>query len=340
MTCHDVREQFSAWVDEALGAEARAGLEAHLAGCADCRRELERFRQTVALLHAVEPARAPAGFVDRVLQAARPVPWRRRLLGRLLAPLPMPLPVGAAAALLVAVAAVYLVERTPDLQQAASPKESYPAAGRARPFSEPSAPPAVTTGPAPAPAPAAPPRKKAAPAQREADRPLAKDARVAESTTAAGSAETKPAEVPGAKAPLASAAAPAEGRASGLAARQEARPDAPEEKEQARGAPPAPSVHRFAARALVTVDVSGRLAARDREATQRALSDLVARLEGRELARRPDPTLPGAELVEIVIPRAAYAEFTAGLARLGQWTPEREVFESPTDVRIVVRLTD
>ncbi|MBI2466970.1 MAG: zf-HC2 domain-containing protein [Candidatus Rokubacteria bacterium] len=35
MTCHDAREQFSAWVDEALGAEARAGLEAHLAGCAD-----------------------------------------------------------------------------------------------------------------------------------------------------------------------------------------------------------------------------------------------------------------------------------------------------------------
>ncbi len=337
MTCHDAREQFSAWVDKALGVEARAGLEAHLAGCADCRRELERFQQTVALLHAVEPARAPAGFVDRVLQAARPVPWRRRLLGRLLAPLPMPVPVGAAAALLVAVAAVYLVERTPDLQQAASPTASYPVGGRAAPRPEPSAPPAVTTGPVPAPAPA--PRKKAATAKREADRPVAKDARVAESTTAVGSAETKPAEAPGAKAP-AGAAAPAEGRASGLAARQEARPDAPEEKEQARGAPPVPSVHRFAARALVTVDVAGRLAARDREATRRALSDLVARLEGRELARRPDPTLPGAELVEIVIPRAAYAEFTAGLAGLGQWTPEREVFESPTDVRIVVRLTD
>lgn len=333
MTCHDVREQFSAWVDEALGPEERAGMAAHLAGCADCRRELERFRKTVALLHAVEPARAPAGFVDRVVAAARPEPWPRRLLGRLLAPLPSPLPIGAAAVLLVAVAAAYLVERTPDLQQAASPKASYPIAGRAAQRSEPGAGPAVATGGAPAPAPAALPRQKTAPAEREADRPRLKDAKVGEQVASPGPTEEK-FEAAGASPPRA-AAAP-EGRVSGLAGK-EPRADAPGE---AAKSAPAPSVHRFAARALISVDVSGRLAVRDRDAARRELGDLVARLQGRELARRPDPSLPGAELVEIVIPRAAYAEFTAGLARLGQWTPEREAFESPTDVRVVVRLTD
>jgi len=61
MTCHEARELFSALIDDALGGKERAVLDAHLATCADCGRELQRFRDTVALLRAVEPARAPAG---------------------------------------------------------------------------------------------------------------------------------------------------------------------------------------------------------------------------------------------------------------------------------------
>src|SRR4029453_2732251 len=44
MTCHDAREQLSALIDEALGAEERGAVEGHLATCAECRRELERLR--------------------------------------------------------------------------------------------------------------------------------------------------------------------------------------------------------------------------------------------------------------------------------------------------------
>jgi len=86
MTCHDAREQLSALIDDALGAEERSAVEAHLATCAECRRELQRLRGTVALLRAIEPVRAPAGFVDRVLGAARPVPWPRRLFARCSSP--------------------------------------------------------------------------------------------------------------------------------------------------------------------------------------------------------------------------------------------------------------
>ena len=60
MTCAECREAFSARVDDALGADARATLEQHLAGCAECRREWQRFAATVDLLHAVQPERAPA----------------------------------------------------------------------------------------------------------------------------------------------------------------------------------------------------------------------------------------------------------------------------------------
>ena len=74
MSCHDARERLSDLLDDALEAEARAQVDAHLAGCADCRRELDRLRATVSLLRAVERPQAPAGFVDRVLEAARPAP--------------------------------------------------------------------------------------------------------------------------------------------------------------------------------------------------------------------------------------------------------------------------
>jgi hypothetical protein len=106
------------------------------------------------------------------------------------------------------------------------------------------------------------------------------------------------------------------------------------------GAPRPASVHRFSIRALVSVDVDGRLRVGDREAGRRGLAALLARLEGRELARRPDPGDPAVELIEIVVPRAAYAEFRAGLGRLGRWDPERETHESAEHARIVVRLAD
>jgi Putative zinc-finger len=112
MTCHDAREQLSALIDDALGAAERGAVEGHLATCAECRRELERLRDTVALLRAVEPARAPAGFVDRALEAARPKPWPRRLFRALLLPWPVKLPIEAAAIVLVAVGVVYVFRST------------------------------------------------------------------------------------------------------------------------------------------------------------------------------------------------------------------------------------
>src|SRR5262245_44140397 len=112
MTCHDARALFSDWMDEALTAEERGRVDAHLAECADCRNELERFTATVSLLHRMERPRAPVDLVDRVLAAARPAPWHRRLLQRLFLPLAVKLPAEAAALLLVAGLAVYVFQRT------------------------------------------------------------------------------------------------------------------------------------------------------------------------------------------------------------------------------------
>ena len=78
MTCHDARESLSAFLDGTLAPDERREVAAHLEGCPECRRELAGLEQTVALLRRVEPARAPVGFVDRVLEAARPRPGYRR----------------------------------------------------------------------------------------------------------------------------------------------------------------------------------------------------------------------------------------------------------------------
>ena len=86
MSCQEVRELFSAAVDGGLSVDEQARLDAHVASCADCRRELERFERTVSLLREAEPVRAPAGFVDRVLAAARPEPWWKRMGRRLVSP--------------------------------------------------------------------------------------------------------------------------------------------------------------------------------------------------------------------------------------------------------------
>ena len=133
MSCHDAREWLSDLLDDALATEARAQVDAHLAGCADCRRELDRLRATVSLLRAVERPQAPAGFVDRVLAAARPTPWHRRLLDWLAAVRLLRFPVEAAAVVLVASLAVYVFQETPALRQAARLESPAGSSRRQRP---------------------------------------------------------------------------------------------------------------------------------------------------------------------------------------------------------------
>ena len=58
--------EFSDYCDEELAPPARAALEAHLAGCAPCRAELDAFRRTLAAMRgaAAAPPAAPPEFLD------------------------------------------------------------------------------------------------------------------------------------------------------------------------------------------------------------------------------------------------------------------------------------
>ena len=349
MTCHEARELFSVLVDEVLGADERGALDAHLATCADCGRELQRFRDTVALLRAVEPARAPAGFVDRVLEAARPTPWPRRWLRALFLPWPLKLPIEAAAIVLVTVGVVYVFRATPELQRAARLESTQPAvmeAPRAA-ISEPSS--LATSQPqdtdrarerqymekkiAGTPPAARDEAEQRAAGLKDASRDVDKRQDIDKQKEASRPAPRTESQVAG-KVEAPPARAEREAGAAKESARLPAAP-APESRADALQ-PRRPATGSTAATSLAPPDVSGGLAVSDRDAALRGLAQLLARLGAVE-----DRRVDGHEgsIIELTIPREAYAEFARELARLGRWQPTREPAALPAQIRVVLRIT-
>ena len=334
MTCAENRELHSALLDGELRGDERALVEGHLAGCPECARELERLARMLGMLHALPAARAPLGFVDRVLEAARPTPWYTRLGRRVLQPWRVKLPLQAAALVVVALGAVYVYQKTPELQQAAR----YEAPAPTSPT--PSAPPPAAREPAP-PAPARAPEPPAGSkaAERQEPAPRADSPELAKRESDTGARDASRSNVMKGAAPPATPApaAPAEAERAG-----EKKADAPEPapRTQAEGrssrlgeaAPSAPLQSRM----LVAPDASGRLAVDDREAAERALAELRARLGVAESFRRDAGE--GGVLIEMVVPRQGYADFARGLAAIGRWTADREPAVPPEQIRLQILL--
>ncbi len=395
-----------------LDPEVRAQLDAHLAGCADCRRELERFEETVSLLRAVESPRAPVGFVDRVLDTARPLPWYRRLGERLARLRPLRLPVEAAAVVLVATLAVYVFQETPELRQAARPEstatltlerperdalsQTTRASGDASP--EPTTKSrALQDVPAPNPAlPRAPgelsPLKKEdraptgtvlvptmadpAPGKPGASEPAAPESTLSRpgeasiglrQEPAAGQSRTPPSG-PSTPAPAVQSSLPPTSPSTAAPAAQSTGPLSDPKQTESPAAPPAaaappavpgsgsPSSERrdkardqverlsqtpapppalSAMRSRPSPTVGGRLKVTDRQRADRDLAELLSRLGGTETARRPEAD---AVVVDVIVPRTAYAAFAHGLARIGAWSPDPEPSELPAHVPITLRI--
>lgn len=367
MTCPEAREILSARLDGAASADEEVRLEAHLATCEDCRRERDRLARTVGLLRAVEPARAPVGFVDRVLAAARPAPWYRRLTRRLFVPWPRKVPLEAAAVLLVAGTAVYLFQRAPEVREAVRDEAPAPVAVAPAPSATPHPgtlqeirPEPLQSREAPAPRPGAGPGAAGAPppppprsdTERDQSGRFRAAAPTVEAPAGPESAATAPPPAPATPAikverqesPAAAAPAPAaksapepasprasevakEGSGTTVDATRDAR-QAPAERKAA--APP-----RASSRLRSPADVSGRLTAPDREAASGALTTMVAGLGGAEILRRVEPD---AVVVEVTVPRESYATLATALGHLGRWRPEREPAELPSEVRVEVRI--
>jgi len=357
MNCHDARDRLSDFLDEALAPPELAEVRAHLEGCPECRRELERLRATVSLLARVERPRAPLGFVDRVMAAARPVPWYRRLGRLLFLPLGIKLPAEAAAMVMIAVLGVFLLQRTPEMKEAARPEFQSPA-------SRSEAPPERNAEPAPAREPAQSDSKagkadsgkwaeQAPRVGREAENTMRDERRLdsppspppaseepkqelnkerdADRFQKAGAPSIQAAPAPPAAAPgaVVPAIPPAE---SGAKSRDSA------EGQSRALAPARPEVS--ARRQSAMSGVFGRLNVKDRPSAEKSLTDLLTRLGGSEIGRRQEL---GATVVEVLVPEARYTEFVRSLTALGTWTAEGQPTALPTDppqLRFSIRISE
>jgi len=390
MTCAETRDLFSALADDALTPTERAALDAHVAGCAECRRELATLLRTVKLVRAMDPVRAPAGFVDRVVAAAQPAPWPRRLARRLARPWPT-LPLGAAALLLIGGLAVLLFRASPEQQRAAQSRLQSPPG------------PAAPARPDPARARVAPEPKQPAPMPQQPAAPASEPPKSAGEPSSAASKRAETSDEPKAKLGETRSAAremsdqrnvapPPDvqhftpGRESSeraqdrskleQAKRRDAAPSVAQDAidSAARGqsaavppaadpqTPPAPARDRQAATpprgAMSTApsiatakaqptpqisplsrtgpmtgipaappDVTARLRVADVSAAERALIALAARVGGRQTGRRIDA---GRIVVELAVPRDAYARFVREATALGAVSIESQATERPT----------
>lgn len=361
MNCHETRERLSDLLEEALPEPERALVRAHLDGCPDCRRELDRLKATVSLLSRVERPRAPIGFVDRVTAAASPVPWYQRLGRRLFLPLAIKVPAQAAAMLVIAILGVYLLQRTPELRDAARPELQSPAF-RSEPSGATTAAPTPPTaagqkdlkagkadsGSASEPAPRAiREAENAARDRRRLDSPQSPPPSTEELKQAvkkeADSDRLRKAGAPASQAappprvaestPPAPAAPPA---AAPAESRVKSRDAAEGESGAIAPAPPAMAAKRQAAMPSVV----GRLNVTNRPAAEQGLAELLARLGGSETGRRQEI---GATVIEVLVPVSRYADFVGGLATLGTLTTESQPVALPTDppqFRLGIRISE
>ena len=360
MTCDETRDTLSAYLDEALAPDERSLVDAHLEGCAECRRELEALRGTVALLQRVEPARAPVGFVDRAVAAARPRPWYRRAADAVLLPLSVKLPVEATAVVMVGLLAVYLFERSPELQRAA--REVAPRQEAAAPEKE-KAVEQLADKTARSSAPYTPaPTDTPARAGGERDRPdaprsleLTPQITASPPTVGASAPPAAPAAPPAVSAPPAPSpspptaapppeakpqakteAAPSENVAGAVRSEAESRQRVLSPTVSGDSARAAPSSAKLAAkRVLPPADVVARVAVKDRDAAERELTAVIARLGGSVTQRRGEDE---ATVVEVLIPQPRYAELIANVARIGTWQVEAERPDLPAQIHVILRL--
>ena len=309
MTCHDAREWLGALVDDAIDPARRVEVETHLLVCPECRLELEGLRATVGLLRRVEPARAPAGFVDRVMERARPAPWYRRVAAWLFLPLSVKLPAEAAAIVAIAGLAMLVIDRTPEFRDAARVERPAPP-----PISDAPSQPLRT-----------PPERKTrvTPGERITAAPPASRA---EDTRVPASEKAPPAPPEPAQAPGSPAAA-------------ESFDEKRERSEMARKLS-APSAGRVAGLSARPADVAGRLEVRDRSVAVAALPDLLSKVGGSETARRQDGT---DVVIEVLIPEVRYDDFVRNLESLGAWSApglrQRVMLDAPY-LRIPIRIAE
>jgi len=81
MKCKESRKVLSRYLDHELSSTETSSIEEHLAGCLECRTELETQQRLWALLGSVEPIRAPNLTAAVEARLSEPRGWLSFLAG-------------------------------------------------------------------------------------------------------------------------------------------------------------------------------------------------------------------------------------------------------------------
>ena len=75
ITCIELTEVLTDYLEGTMAVEDRAALEAHIALCEGCATYVEQMRQVIRTVHELHPAQVEATAPDSLLEAFRA--WKR-----------------------------------------------------------------------------------------------------------------------------------------------------------------------------------------------------------------------------------------------------------------------
>ncbi len=112
MNCENIKELLNAYIDNLLSEKEREIVQAHIASCPSCRKELGELTQAVNLVRRLDRVVPPPWFSEQVMKNIRKEKKEKGVINRLFYPLHIKLPVQAFATIIIAVFAVYIYRAT------------------------------------------------------------------------------------------------------------------------------------------------------------------------------------------------------------------------------------
>jgi TolA-binding protein len=128
MTCDEARAAFTDLYDGTLSGSPLAALSQHLDGCPACQAEWAEFRKAMRALVTLGESEPSPGFAARVMERIEaPSRWQTAIQA-LFFPLRMKVPLHAAALVVLLLVGTWLLQRSPEIRQAADVRVPAPTA--------------------------------------------------------------------------------------------------------------------------------------------------------------------------------------------------------------------
>ena len=113
MECTFIQELLSEYIDGTLNAKDRAAVENHISACKSCEEDLVSLTEMVEKLHAIDPVKAPADFLEKIHERMASRFSLNRIIRKLFIPfrIKIPLELAAAATITILVFFVFNIQQ-------------------------------------------------------------------------------------------------------------------------------------------------------------------------------------------------------------------------------------